>query len=397
MFPNLKSKDAQFCLGFALILVGACNPYERRSGDYSAGSVDPAKFPAAYLGNPNEDRPQLGLPGDPTAAGGGTFQYVTAFVRGQQLAYYPLPFTGAQTPAAGKNASQNQLDLNKLLPLAPKPLTIAYVFDAEGVDPSQDSNRCNKPEGYMYDPVADAVRYDRQGNIYTVLPAETMPAGATRYVPIVQEVTVRSNGLPCQSTKSAANLVKRTDVSMLLDPPPAGVPNVLPTGHPGSRYLVHALIDPAADVFYPQGTFPTENCALGDTSHDPVTCLGPQRWGWYQQYLVAYLDGGEVKPKASQPGDATKVMETQNLYYPDTIQMNDPDKPGMKMDVPGDLGMGLDLMDFRRGEDNYSPICHVFTFTPKNTAAPEKSVADIDLTKVKDTHEWVYCLQLPAN
>src|SRR6267154_456385 len=42
------------------VLVSACSPYERRSGEYFAGAVDPAAFPAPYLG----------AGGDPKHSGG---------------------------------------------------------------------------------------------------------------------------------------------------------------------------------------------------------------------------------------------------------------------------------------------------------------------------------------
>ena len=57
----------------ALLLVpiwcgAACNPFERRSGSYGAGAVDPIHFPAPYLGDG----------GDGKRPGSGRFSYVTA-------------------------------------------------------------------------------------------------------------------------------------------------------------------------------------------------------------------------------------------------------------------------------------------------------------------------------
>jgi len=353
-----------------IAVLGACNPYERRSGEYSAGSVDPIKFPSAYLGTD----------GDPKNPGGGTFQYVVAWVGGKPVIYYPLPFNGMQ-------AASSQLDLLKLQ-TATRPIPLAYVFDPKQGDASADSDKCQKPEGYEFDRQRDAVRYDRQGNLFTSLPTESDPAGNTRYVPIVREVTVASSGNRCQDIKSEATLVTRTDVQVALDKPPEGNPTAMPTGHPSGRYLAFAIIDPAASVKPPEADACPQEIAA-KCSFDPVTGLGPQRWGWFQQYLLAYLDGGYIPLKVVQPM-GKMLMQEQNLYYPETIR----DRMAGK-DVEGSLGMGLDVMDRRRGEDGYSPICHVYSFVPKDTMNPEKSVNDIDMSQVTDTKQYVYCLQTP--
>ncbi len=132
----------------------------------------------------------------------------------------------------------------------------------------------------------------------------------------------------------------------------------------------------------------------GDTQHDPTTCLGPQRWGWYQQYLLSYLDGGYIPLATSQPSMTSQVMATQNLYYPTMVF-----DPNAMMAAPGDLGLGHDLMDYKRGETGYSPICHVWTFDPKDIMNPEKSVGDImdGMHNVTDTMTYVYCLQTPPS
>lgn len=343
-------------------LGGACNPYERRAGEYLAGSVDPIKFPSAYLG----------AGGRGNRPGGGTFQYANGFVRGTPVVYYPLPFNGRQA------AASDPLDLSTLT------TPLAYVFDPASGDAAPDSDKCAKPQDYVFDKVADAVRYDRQGNIFTKLPVDSDPVGKTTYVPIVKEVVVTSNSNPCQGLKSEAALVKSLDVTVNLAPPPDGVANALPTGRPSGRYLAYAIIDPAADVQ------PPDKSML-----DPVTGLGPQRWGWFQQYLLAYLDGGYIPLKILQPGMTKLQMQSQNLYYPDTIAVDDPENPGTKMLTDGDIGMGLDLMEYKRGEGNYSPICRVFSFTPKDPMVPEQSVAEViaNADVVTDTKQYVYCLQ----
>lgn len=368
MSPMLKSlrgvSSTRHLTVAALLLAslgGACNPYERRAGEYNAGAVDPIKFPAAYLGTGGKgNRP-----------GQGSFQYVSGFVRGQPVVYYPLPFNGKQATAS------DPLDLAKFA----TPST--YVFDPGSGDTAPDSDKCVKPDDYQFDKYADAVRYDRQGNIFTKLPLDSDPVGKTAYIPVVQEVVVTSKTNPCQQIKSEATLVQSDDISVNLAPPPDGVANALPTGRPSGRYLAYAIIDPAADVQ------PPEKSML-----DPVTGLGPQRWGWFQQYLLAYLDGGYIPLQVVQPMGKLR-MQTQNLYYPDTVAVDDPDHPGMKTTTDGDIGMGVDLMEFKRGEGNYSPVCHVFSFTPKDPMAPEKSVAEVmaNMDVITDTKQYVYCLQ----
>jgi hypothetical protein len=377
MFPNSKSlRHLAISCGATAVLASAlcgCNPYERRAGEYSAGAVDPVKFPKVYLGGGTGNRP-----------GSGSFQYVHAFVRGQQVTYFALPFNGRQ-------GTSNSLDL-----LALKPPS-AYVFDPKQNDASSDSDRCQRPEDYQYDLERrrlDAVRLDRQGNIFTALPVETDPAGRTSYVPIVQEVKVATSTqmpFPCQDIKSEANLVSRADITVDLAPPPAGVQDGKPSGRPDGKYLAWAIIDPSADVLYPEGTFPPHFSSAGekDTQHDPMTGLGPQRWGWFQQYLLAYLDGGYIPLETVQPMGKL-LAKAQNLYYPEVVF-----DPNEMMDTDGDIGMGLDIMDFKRGEDGYSPICHVYSFVPKDTKNPEKKVSDIDMTQVTDTKKYVYCLQTP--
>jgi hypothetical protein len=371
----------------ALLLgsLGACNPYERHSGEYLAGSVDPIKFPTAYLGNPDDNRPQLGTAGVGKSPGQGTFQYVVGWVAGKPVVYYPLPFNGKQATVS------DPLDLNRLK------TSLTYVFDPGKKDAPQDSDRCAKPTDYQFDRQRDEARYDRQGNIFTALPTDSDPVGSTTYVPIAKEVVVTSAGNPCQDIKSEATLVKRADVQINLKPAPDGVPNALPSGIPSGRFLAFAIIDPAADVKPPS----VDTCmtltggdVAGKCKLDPVTGLGPRRWGWYQQYLLGYIDGGYIPIDVIQPVGKLR-MGTQNLYYPDTVAIPDPDNPSQTIEGPGDLGLGLDLLDAQRGQDGYSPVCHLYSFTPRDIMNPEKSVADINPSKITDLKQYAYCLQTP--
>lgn len=365
-------RKALWPLGLGLLLpamlASACNPYERHSDEYLAGSVDPVKFPADYLGSG----------GDPKTPGSGTFRYVTARVNKQTVSYYPLPFSSAQAD------SPDPLDLGGLA------LPRTYVFDPQpGSDgAAADSARCVRPDGYVYDELErreQAFRRDRQGNLFTQLPAprdSDDPTSSTD-LPVVREVVVTSKGNPCQSIKSEANLLGRTDVGVSLAPPSIPTPGAPPVARPSGRLLAMAIIDPAADVRYASPMMP----------HDEETGLGPQRWGFYAQYLLAYLDGGYIPQQVvAGPKDpaGTRRMVAQNLYYPATIVVDAMGNTG-----PGEVGQGFDVLEFRRGTDGYSPVCRLWQYEPLDPLKPATSVAEIDPATVTDTGRYIYCLQLP--
>jgi hypothetical protein len=347
------------------LLTGGCNPYERKSGEYLAGSVDPVKFPAAYLGDG----------GDPKFPGGGTFTFVSAHAGKADMgknvvSYYPLPFTGNQ------QNSDDPLDVGGFT------LPLTYVFDplATSDGAANDSARCIKPDGYVYDDVErreQPVRRDRQGNVFTQLPA------SAAYVPVVREVVVTSNGNRCQDIKSEATLLQRTDVKVSLAPPTDPTPDAPPLARPSGRLLAMAIIDPAADVQF----------ADPEQPHDATTNLGPQRWGFYGQYLLAYLDGGYIPQQivygAGAP-EGSRRLVTQDLYFP--VVFVDAQGKTHQQDGPG---LGLDVLQFRRGEDGYSPVCRVRAFVPQDPTKPETAVADIDPASVIETGQYIYCLQLP--
>ncbi len=338
----------------------ACNPFERRSGSYSAGAIDPIRFPAPYLGDG----------GDPKRPGSGRFQYVTAYARGKTVAYYPLRLHGEQAKAS------DPLDLSKLS------LPLGYHFDPTQTPDGQDSARCVAPSGYVYDQQArrkDALRQDRQGNIFTALPTESDPPGQTTYVPVVREVAVSSLSNRCQDSKSEEDLIGRDDVSLVRVPPPEGSVGLATTGRPSGRYLLWILIDPAAEVLFPGGML------------DKTTQLGPQRFGWFNQYLTGYLDGGVI-PIAPLSPPGTTHMATQRILFPSRVF----DAESGQV-VTGTLGMGFDLLEFRRGETGYSPICQVYSFEPHDpTLGFETSIAEVDPLRITDTGEVVYCPQPPA-
>ncbi len=359
LFPS-RSRFGWLILASLVCGLG-CSPFERRSGSYSAGAVDPVHFPLPYLGDG----------GDGKRPGSGRFQYVTAYARKIPLSYYPLPLHGEQASA------KDPLDLSSALSSVSLPL--GYHFDPDRTADGQDSRRCIAPADYVYDQSArrrDAARLDRQGNIFTALPTESDPAGKTTYVPVVREVVVKSDKNPCQDPKSEENLTSRVDLSLDLVSPPEGSVGAIPTGRPSGRYLLWILIDPAAEVLYPGGKL------------DPVTQLGPQRFGWFRQYLAAYLDGGVIPLDVlSPPGKAR--MQTQRLLYPSRVLDA---KTGMV--VAGEVGMGFDIVEFRRGEEGYSPVCHVYSFEPNDPQQGfEKSMAEVNPARITDTGQIMYCPQ----
>ncbi len=326
-------------LGLALsasLLASACNPYKNLSGEFWGGSVDPAKFPAAYQGA-----------GFAHSQAFGSFTASSAFYKGEaaQLGYYPFPFATLQ-------GSQGLLvaDPNVMPPDGQFFLTTPDVFNFDNqypTNPFPSQPKCAVPPGYQFDQRTEAFRQDQQGAIFTALPDGTGldPASVSGYLPIVAETAVTSNGEPCNGIKSAEGIVQRTDVTLQTIPIPVGSDpsNTFPTGKQDERYLAWAIIDPSADVSFPDG------------SHDPNTGLGPQQWGWFNHLLLAYMDGGYIPtdPPNPNPGDmATLVF--QNLYVPDD------GTGGTSL-----MGMGMDVLSKARGVDaDYSPLCMVNVFTP---------------------------------
>jgi hypothetical protein len=333
----------------ACVLVAACDPYQRFVDEESAGAVDPVNFPPEYLGEG----------GDAKMPGFGVLMARLGTVGDEPIGYYSFPYEGDLSLA---------IDGELIVPLA-------YNFD-EGRPQG-----CVPPEGYVFDQQRDAVRFDQQGNIFTLLP------GDPGYIPVVADVPVRSNGLPCQDTKSEINLVEREDVTVDLIPAEfPDQPGAHATGRPSGTFYARPIIDPSIDVRFPDGSL------------DPNTGLGPQRWGWYQRYLLAYLDGGPVPtldklvPNASGEAQRVTEMVTQPLYFPS--QVPGMDDQGNPMPVEGSLGAGFDVLTSRPGEPGYSPLCEVFIFDPADPLAPETAVRDIDMSTAFPTGEFVWCIQV---
>jgi len=338
-----------------LLLALACDPYQRfGKGNESYGPVDPVNFPPA----------NLGARGDRTRAGQGSFTASAAFAGGQPAAYfaYPLPPAGPMSDplaVAGLGASP------------------AFAFD----------QKCQAPPNYNWDdPVhmqADEVRQDQQGSIFTALPRATYVAGmaaTSTYAPVVQRIPVSAAGQPCQRLKSADAVMK------------AGL-NMAPDG----ALLAWLIIDPAAAVFPPGKS----------AANDPG--IGLQSWGWYNGYLLAYLDGGEFPyggEIVTDPSGTHVVtrLRTQKLYYPRSLVMMTrplPDGTMMTTAAPGAIGAGYDVLQARRGEPAYSPLCEVLTYDAGATTAPsalphsaQAIQTMLGSTLLPATPPYVYCLQV---
>jgi hypothetical protein len=341
-------------------LTPACNPYDR-SGDYYAGPVDPKNFPDPYKGTGFEE-----------SGTNGTIIALTATANDEPVEYFVFP------------AAASHLRLKTEVPARDRPN--AYVFDPAGDNPLP-APKCVPPKGYVYDQRRDFVRFDEQGSIFTALPSAT-------YTGIVAEVPVVTNGLPCQAPKSHEDLVDRTDVTFpfgLRKPPVGTPPPAKMIGNASGKYLAWVIVDPAADVQLAAGP-------------DINTGLGPQRFGWFDHYLLAYIDGGYVPTEQvlvpgmmGNPEQMVTFAKTQILYAPNTIidedgmmQMLDPSDPDETF-----YGHGFDVLEHKRGEPGYSPLCKVLTFTPADPLTPETNAAQIAPTQLDpDPMITVYCLQV---
>jgi len=344
----------------------ACNPYNR-TGDYYAGPVDSSRFPNVYRGT------------GASATANGTLTPFRGFVGGQPVGFFTFPVQGGAT--ATRLRFQNAMGVEVNRPLA-------YAFDPQDTDPFPATPRCAKPADYVFDQQRDYVRFDEQGNIFAgPLPALTSMPGVMpqtfTYNPSVAEVKVTSSGSnPCNEPKSHETVVERSDVSMMLKPPDPKIPDSRATGIPSGKYLAWAIVAPEADVRFADGSVSSRSG------------LGPQKWGWFDHFLVAYIDGGYIPTRqVTVPGmmGAPDVIELhavpQNLYVPRVVPAGSMTRPNT---APGS---GYDVLAARRGTQGYSPLCKVLTFLPTDPMNPEQDAALINQATVMDTMTFTWCLQ----
>lgn len=302
-------------LAVTSLSVTSCDPYaDYRDGNGSLGPVDPVSFPAA----------SLGANGNRMAAGRGRFVEVKASADGMTIGYFAYPFPG-RAPTDPLRLSEDGKPTTKApLSAAQGPAYAPSAYSFEGCDP---------PPGYQHDLGRDEFSEAEQGVIFSELPEATYTPGvasATNYLPVVTEI-VKGGRQRCQAYKAAKQVMTKDE-------------------QPSSRYFAWAQIDPAAGVY---------RFDMMPTNPDELDGLGLQKWGWYNRYLVAYLDGGEVPQMTSTDmmGKAIVRMRPQRLVYPRTMIP----AAGGKME-PGRIGAGFDILEARRSDADYSPVCEVFTY-----------------------------------
>jgi hypothetical protein len=349
-------------LGVVLVVmttVTACTPYERFGADDDLlGPVDPVNFPPANLGD-GGNRKQPGT---------GTFTAAHAFVGGADVDYFTYSF-----PPSGPDVDPLRLAEDGV-PYDPIPSPPAYLFTAD--------YKCTPPPNYKYDRRLEDVPHDIQGNIFTALPKATYSlerTPRTSYVPVVSQIPVAGPSLPCQKPKSEDQL------TTLLGTPPK----------PDGKYQAWLIIDPAAGVYGSDMT--------------PESGVGLQSWGWFNRYLVSYIDGGPIPTTTmtvmeGMPPASKQVtqMLTQKLYYPRSVVMTG--TGAMAMMGPGQLGAGYDVLSAKRGDAAYSPVCAVFTYDagmpmadtalPKDAAMIEMSFNSMASPLQPADPPYVFCLQV---
>ena len=344
-----------YAIWVVLAATSACNPYNQRTGEFIAGAADPVNYPPAYVGTG----------GDHTRPGRGSFTELRAYAGGTPIGYYSFPFSTTQLPTPPPTAANPVFPLRLTdngMPYAKVPTPTTYVFDP--------SVPCTPPPGYVYDPQRDDVHYDQQGPIFTALPSAMYPAGALptwSYVPVVAEAIVQAPGLGCQAIKSEATLKASAGGG----------------GTPDGNYLAYAIIDVSAPVYRVGETATTSNG------------IGVQKLGWFNHYIVAYLDGGTV-PTEPDPMDATKTqMHVQKLYYPRSMVI----KPSGTF--TGGIGFGYDVVEHARGDAGYSPVCQVFTYDTGAATSVDMLPQDAatittmyGTTLKPATVPYVFCLQV---
>ncbi len=398
-------------LAFALA-AGGCFPYRNHDGDYYAGPIDPSGLPAAYQGSGSSS-----CSGFAPAQQFATCTPATARVQGGTLvSYFWFPVTPGVNATMLRSLRSNPNGTTTVQDRAP-----VYAFD-DGAEVN-DSKSCNPPsKDYVFDQRRDFVRFDRQGNVFQQKQTPKDPPALPSdpgYQPIYAEVPVASNGEDCNGTHSADGLVDLSNakkVTVQYDPAPVGSPDFRPVGHPDGKYLAYAIIDPAADVMLPS-TDP--RCGGKGPCKDPTTGLGAQRFGWFDHFLVAYIDGGYV-PTSTRTVPGMMGAQDQTLIVADTMTLLAPNTfpvmgASMQCDPRDPLGaasgqpciaQGFDLIlgaltdgatkpgVGARGKDGYSPICKVLTFTPPDPANPSMDPTQINMASLDpDTNTYVYCLQ----
>lgn len=364
--------------GIALLtiaLVGACDPYDGNfdpDEEFNAGGIDPFNFPPPYRGVGHARQ----------TAASGVFTEVGAFAGGTPVGYYAFPFSPGQLqttnygPPSALAWPEGSIDMLRVSGPGtdfrqsannPVPVPMVYNFDPPGgADPFAPQMKCAPPEGYEPNAFRDNIPLNEQWNVFTFPPDRftQFPFGALAtwsYRPVVAEVPVGTKDLECQGVKSERTLLKFADDGKL--DVPRGEPEAdkrfgrlgLPTQ---GRFLAWALIDPGSAVVR-VGEKP-DVLQGGSVSGTSV-----QKYGWYGQFIVAYIDGGYI-PVEDGPrvaGAPTTRMRTQRLYFPRSSVYRAGQRPEDAQ--PGGLGQGYDVLQADRftDPDHYSPVCEIWTYS----------------------------------
>jgi hypothetical protein len=353
---SMRPSKLNLVTPICLLVVSACQVYPQWNGNYNAGPVDPVNYPPAYLGKD----------GDRLRPGRGTFTAVAARAGADTLSYYSFPFSTAAL-ATGSNKPDPLALLVAGAPNAAVPAPIVEIFDGKPGENPFPSQVCTPPDNDGYDPRLDDVRMDEQSPVFSVLPQATYSPTAqatTSYAPVVAE-KIYSNTGKCQQFRAVET------------PPPAVTDG-------SGYYLAWALIDPGAGVY-----------RVGETKNN-ATGLGVQHWGWFNNFIVAFIDGGYVPTRndAAMDGSTVVRMVTQRLYYPRSKITTG------KSEANGAIGLGYDVLEAKRGNPGYSPVCEVFTYDAGGARAPGDLPRDADTivatygnTLQAANPPYVFCLQ----
>ena len=369
---------ASFTSLFALVsLVGlspACDKFEGNFNDdedFNAGGADPYNFPVPYRGVGQIRQ----------TAASGTFTEIGAYAKGTPIGYFQFPFSPSQilttnySPPTANAWPEGVIDPLRISGPGtdfraslnnPVPVPSVYNFDSpqDGVNPFATQPLCRVPANYTYDQYREAFPRNEQWNVFTFLPDRftSFPFGALptwSYRPVVAEVPVQSNGEECQVIKSERKLLASTpgEVSVPLGEPEADK-KVGRLGKPDGKFLAWALIDPGSGV-YRVGQ-KNDLFAGGKINGTSV-----QKYGWYAQFIVAYIDGGYIPVEAGPnvAGAPTQRMRTQRLYYPRSAVYADGKDP--QTAAPGTFGAGYDVLQGDRfgNIEAYSPVCELWTYS----------------------------------
>jgi hypothetical protein len=375
-----------------LVTLVACDIHDGRfpdDQDFDAGGIDPYNFPPAYRGVGQVRQ----------VAASGTFTEQAGFAKGKAVGYFQFPFSPSQIATTGYAQPAGSAWPDGVIdPLRisgpgtdfrtpqnnPVPVPMVYNFDPPGGDdPFAPAVKCSAPAGYVPNAFFDSYPADVQWNIFTFPPDRftqfafgALPTWS--YRPVVAEVSVGTGNVDCQEVKSERTLLKYADDGKLAvnrgNPEPDPRVGRLGAPNPG-RFLAWALIDPGSAVL----RVGEKLDVLQGGKHNGVTV---QKYGWYAQFIVAYIDGGYIPIEDGDrvAGAPTQRMRVQRLYYPRSNVI----KKGATSSTPGALGQGWDVLQGDRFVPNsgYSPVCEVWTYSlPQDTKEEDLPRSEDDIIK----------------